>query len=87
MRLTVRVTPRSSTNAISSPDDSGVVHARVTAAPTDGAANEAVTKLLAKSLGLPPRDVVLVSGAASRTKVFDVSLSEAELRLRLGASH
>jgi uncharacterized protein (TIGR00251 family) len=85
MRLPVRVTPRASADAISGPDAAGVVHVRVTAAPTDGQANEAVTKLLAKALGLPPRDVALVSGATSRTKVFELPLDSAEVAARLAS--
>ena len=86
MRISVRVTPRTSNDAIESFDDAGVLKVRVTAPPADGAANESVTKLLAKALGLPPRDVVLVSGAANRNKVFDVPLDEAELRARIEAA-
>ncbi len=82
-RLTVRVTPRASTDRIDGFDAEGRLRIRVTAPPADGAANAAVTKLLAKALGLPGRDVVLVSGATSREKVFDVALSDQLLAGRL----
>jgi len=85
-RLSVRVTPRASRDAIAGFNDEGTLQVRVTAAPTDGAANAAVTKLLAKALGIPPRDVVLVSGATARQKVFDVPLELDEIQRRLGAS-
>lgn len=79
-RLTVRVTPRASRDAVEGFSDAGVLAVRVTAAPTDGAANAAVTRLLAKALGLPARDIVLVAGATARTKRFDVPLEEGEVR-------
>ena len=83
-RITVRVTPRAARDAVEGFDEQGVLRLRVTAAPANGAANAAVTKLLAKAIGLPSRDVVLVSGAAARQKVFDVPLPEDEVRRRVG---
>ena len=44
--------------------------------PVDGKANAAVTKFIAKSLGLPPRQVELVAGQTSREKVFMLTSSE-----------
>jgi hypothetical protein len=46
---------------------------RVTAAPEGGKANEAVARLLAETLGLPRRDVEIVSGHAARDKVVAVT--------------
>ena len=83
MRLAVRVTPRSTRDAVEGFDDEGALRVRVTAAPADGAANAAVARLLAKALGLPGRDVVLVSGTTARQKLFDVPLDVAEIRRRL----
>ncbi len=85
-RVAVRVTARASRDAVEAFDDAGALHIRVTAAPTDGAANAAVAKLLAKALALPSREVVLVSGAASRDKLFDLPLTVEEVRLRLARS-
>jgi uncharacterized protein YggU (UPF0235/DUF167 family) len=45
-----------------------VLKARVRVAPSDGEANSALQRLLAQTLGVAPREVVLVSGAASRIK-------------------
>lgn len=61
----------------------GTLHVRVTAAPTDGQANEAVRRLLAKRLALAPRDVTLVSGATSRLKIFEIPLDPETARKRL----
>ncbi len=85
-RLSVRVTPRASRDGIDGFDPEGVLRVRVTAAPADGAANAAVVKLLARALGLPARDVVLVSGATARQKVFDIPMDSAEARTRLDAA-
>jgi hypothetical protein len=46
----------------------GAWKVRVAAAPEDGKANEAVIRLLAETLGLPARDLQIVSGHASRDK-------------------
>ena len=83
-RLAVRVTPRASRDAIGDFRD-GVLAVRVTAPPTDGEANAAVARLLARALGLPGRDIVLVSGATARAKRFEVPLTDEELARRLGA--
>ena len=83
MHLTVRVSPRSSRNLVAGFDESGALIVRVTAPPADGAANAAVTRLLAKALGLPPRDVVLISGATSRVKRFEIPLEAAEVVARV----
>ena len=42
---------------------------RVSEPPEDGRANEAVLRLLAKTLDVPRRDLEVVSGRASREKI------------------
>jgi hypothetical protein len=84
-RIAVRVTPRASREGIVAGAD-GSIAVRVTAPPADGAANAAVARLLAKALGLPARDVVLVSGATAREKVFEIPLEEQEVRQRLAGA-
>jgi uncharacterized protein (TIGR00251 family) len=87
MRLTVRVTPRASRDAIEGFDSESRLRVRVTAPPADGAANQAVTRLLARVFALPSRDIVLVSGSTAREKLFDIPLQRAELERRLAAAH
>lgn len=45
---------------------------RVQAKPVEGAANEAVIKLLAKTAGVPKSAVSLIRGATSRQKDFEI---------------
>lgn len=71
-RFAVRLTPRAARDDV---DEvvGGVLRARVTAPPVDGAANEALLRLLSDRLAIPRRDVRLVSGASSRQKVVAVN--------------
>lgn len=82
-KLVVRVTPRASRDAVEGVDTEGRLRIRVSAPPADGAANRSVSKLLAKALGLPQRDVVLMRGARSREKTFEVPLTADEISERL----
>lgn len=57
------------------------------APPVDGAANDALVELLAKVLSLSKRDVGLVRGASSRTKLVEVRGLDVEaVRARLAAA-
>ncbi|MDP9237210.1 MAG: DUF167 domain-containing protein [Chloroflexota bacterium] len=83
-RLTVRLTPRAGRDAIDG-WRGDVLLARVAAAPTDGNANNALIRLLAKRLGIAPSRIALVSGGQTRTKVIEIDgLAENETRARLG---
>ncbi len=83
-RITVRLTPRASREGFAG-EREGAILVRVTAPPVDGAANEALVRLLAKALRVPKGAVTIVSGETSRTKVVDVAdLDESEVRGRLG---
>jgi len=70
--LDVRVTPRSARDAIEGielrADGRAVLKARVRAAPVEGEANEALRRLMAKELGVAPRNVDVTGGATSRVK-------------------
>jgi uncharacterized protein YggU (UPF0235/DUF167 family) len=50
----------------------GVLRARVAARPVDGAANDALRRLLAEALDVPVARITLVRGARSRTKVVAI---------------
>lgn len=68
--LSLRLTPRCGRDAIDGvevlPDERPVLIARVRAAPADGETNAALIRLVAKSLGVPRRDVAVVAGATGR---------------------
>jgi uncharacterized protein (TIGR00251 family) len=70
--LTVRLTPKGGRDAIDgveqSADGRTVLRVRVRAAPSEGEANAALVRLIAKALGVPPRAVELVAGHAARQK-------------------
>jgi uncharacterized protein len=63
----------------------GVLLVRVVAPPVEGRANEAVRKLLASRLGLPPGRIEVVRGARARDKLVEVEGMDADaLRRSLG---
>jgi uncharacterized protein len=81
--LVVRVTPRAGRDEISGWQGEEL-RVRLRAPPVDGRANDALLRLLASSLDVPPSSIVLVSGATARVKRLRVGgMSEAELRRRL----
>ena len=84
-RVTVRLTPRASRDAIAGFDERGRLLLRVTAAPVDGAANAACLRLVAKALGIAPSRVALVAGRRSRDKVLEVPMEPAAVSAALPA--
>ena len=50
----------------------GVIVARVCAPPVDGEANHALCRLIARSAGVPPSRVTVISGASARRKLLRV---------------
>lgn len=71
MRIYVKVTPRSSRNEVVKISD-GEYKVRLTAAPVDGAANEALVKLLAEYFDVAKSNIKIVGGKSARTKVVDI---------------
>jgi hypothetical protein len=89
MQIAVRVTPRGGRDGVEGwvRDDAvrWVLKVRVAAAAADGAANAAVTALLAKALGRPKSSVSLVSGHTGRLKRIAIEgATEADLALAFG---
>ena len=71
LMLAVRLTPKSSRDAVEGLEDFGgetVLRARVRALPEEGRANAALEKLIAKWLGLPQSAVTVAKGGKSRVK-------------------
>ena len=71
VRLAVRLTPGAGVDRIDGVVD-GVLRARVAARPVDGAANDALLRLIADALGVPRSRVALRSGAAGRSKLLEL---------------
>lgn len=89
VELALRVTPKGGRDRIDglAEDAEGrpYLKIRVSAPPEDGAANRAVTALLAKSLGAPKSAVSVVAGATARMKRVAIEADPAALRARLAA--
>lgn len=74
--LAIRLTPKGGRDAIDGieqlADGQSVLKARVRAPASDGEANDALIRLIAKAVGVAPRDVSLVAGASARLKRLKV---------------
>lgn len=83
----IRLTPKGGRDAVDGieilSDGRSVLKARVRAAPTDGEANTALVRLLAKTLDVAPRDVSLTAGATGRIKRILINGDAAMLAARL----
>jgi uncharacterized protein YggU (UPF0235/DUF167 family) len=81
--LAVRLTPKGGRDAIDGieqmADGRAVLKARVAAPPSEGEANDALVRLIAKALAVPPRDVALAAGATARVKRLTVAGDPARL--------
>ena len=71
-QINLRVIPRAKQNKITT-DDDGRLRIHITAAPVDGAANDAVIKLLSKHLNIPRSQIKIVRGNTARDKVVEIS--------------
>jgi hypothetical protein len=86
-RLNVRVAPGAARSGVIGRHGGGW-KLRVSAPPVDGRANDAVERLLADALGLPVRDVGIVSGHGARDKTValaGIDRAETERRLVLAS--
>ena len=72
IRIAVRVTPRASRDALLAGTPEHFA-ARLAAPPVDGAANVALTALVAKAFAVAKRDVRLIAGETARLKRLDIS--------------
>jgi uncharacterized protein YggU (UPF0235/DUF167 family) len=81
--LRVRVQPRSARDGFGGVRDGALV-VRVAAPPAEGRANEAVRRVLAAALGVPPSSIQLQRGARGRDKLLHLEGQELNpLRARL----
>jgi uncharacterized protein len=78
VRFAVRLTPRAAVDRVDGVID-GVLRARVGAPAVEGAANNALIRLIAEELGVPRSDVRIVAGATSRQKLVVVDGADPEV--------
>jgi len=87
LMLAVRLTPKGGRDAVEKvehlADGRSVLKVRVRAAASEGEANAALVKLIAKTLGVAARDVSLVAGATARLKRVKVGGAGATLAAAL----
>jgi uncharacterized protein (TIGR00251 family) len=83
--LSIRLTPRAARDRLAPDERHGFV-AHVTAPPVEGAANDALVRLVARAAGVAPSRVSVVRGQRGRRKVVRVEgVPEEALRARIGA--
>jgi uncharacterized protein (TIGR00251 family) len=87
LAVSVRLTPKGGRDAIDGieqlADGQAVLKARVRAAPSEGAANAALIRLMAQALDVAPRDVSLAAGATARIKRIKIAGDGAALAATL----
>jgi len=67
----VKVIPRSSRTEILGKEND-IYRMKLTAPPVEGKANKAVIELLAEKLGVPKREIEIVSGKTGRLKTIRI---------------
>ncbi|MEQ1758691.1 MAG: DUF167 domain-containing protein [Vicinamibacterales bacterium] len=75
--VTIRVIPRASGSAVAGVRDDALL-VRLTAPPVDGAANDALIKLLARTCDVPSRAITVLAGERGRRKTVQITGMTAE---------
>lgn len=86
MRLAVRLSPKAARDLIGGIEErpeGSYLKASVRAVPENGAANEALIRLVAEWAGVPRRDVTLASGGRARYKQIEIAGAAADIERRL----
>jgi uncharacterized protein len=85
--VAIRLSPRARSDRlfgiVATAEGGRAIKASVTAPPHDGQANEALLQLLAKTWRLPRRDLSIVVGAGSRSKIVCVAGDSHQLLAKL----
>ena len=71
MRIYIKVTPRASKNEVTKISE-GEYKVKLTAAPVDGKANEALIAILAKHFKVAKICIKIVGGKTAKTKIVDI---------------
>lgn len=72
MKIKIRVLPRSSKNEVIGEMSDGTLKIKLTSPPVDGAANEALIKLLANYFDKPKNKIKIAAGATSKNKIIEI---------------
>lgn len=70
-RIYIKVSPKSSRNEVTQVSE-GEYKIKLTAAPVDGKANEALIEILAKHFKVAKSCVKIVGGKSTKTKIVDM---------------
>ena len=73
-RISLTVIPRSSHNEIVGTCADGTLKIRITAAPVDGAANDAVIDLLSDTWHVRKSSINIIKGLTSKHKIVEVDI-------------
>ena len=71
MKVTIKVVPQSGKQKIIL-DKTGTLKCYLHSPPEDGKANRELVKLLSETLKIPQREIEMVQGLISRSKVLDI---------------
>jgi uncharacterized protein len=71
LTFAVQIVPRASRSEITG-EYNGALRIRIAAPPVEGAANEELIRFLAKTFKLPQNAVVIISGAAAKSKIVRI---------------
>lgn len=70
--IKIRVLPRASKNQIFPPNAEGVIKVKLTAAPVEGKANEALVEFLSEHYEVAKNRIIIKSGLKSKNKVVEI---------------
>jgi len=68
LTVKIKVEPRSSQSEVVGPYGDAL-KVKLTAPPVEGKANKELIEVLAREFGIPKKDVVILSGQSSKTKI------------------
>jgi uncharacterized protein (TIGR00251 family) len=77
LKLALKVIPKSSKNEVLGLLDDGSLKIKITAAPEKGKANAAICDFLADEFGVPKRNIEIVRGETSSSKLIVIRSREA----------
>jgi uncharacterized protein (TIGR00251 family) len=84
-RLKLRIVPNAKRSELAG-THGDAIKLKIAAPAIEGRANEALVEFLAEKLGVPQRNIALVSGAKSRDKLVEIDgMSEADARALLAS--